>query len=61
MIKTGICLFFFFLSAIFECKGEENSWIRVNQLGYRNEDIKVAVLLSREFLEVKSFEAIDVK
>src|SRR5664280_1963592 len=61
MIKTSMCLFFFFISAILECNGEENCWIRVNQLGYRNEDIKVAVLLSGDFLELKSFEAIDVK
>jgi peptidoglycan/xylan/chitin deacetylase (PgdA/CDA1 family) len=61
MIKTSMCLFFFFISAILECCGEENCWIRVNQLGYRNEDIKVAVLLSKERADLKSFEVIDVK
>jgi len=39
----------------------EDTWIRVNQLGYRNNDIKVAVLLSSKPLNLKSFKVIDIE
>jgi endoglucanase len=38
-----------------------NEWIRINQLGYRNEDIKVAVLLSKKSIDLRSFKIIDAK
>jgi hypothetical protein len=41
------------------CKSEENAWIRINQIGYRNQDIKVAVLLSNETSDLKSFQIVD--
>jgi hypothetical protein len=41
-------------------KGQD-AWIGINQLGYRNNDIKVAVLLSHKSLNINSFELIDVK
>ncbi|HEX2865552.1 MAG TPA: glycoside hydrolase family 9 protein [Ignavibacteriales bacterium] len=37
----------------------QKSWIRINQLGYLNKSVKVAVLLSKENLNVKSFELCD--
>jgi endoglucanase len=40
---------------------DENGWIRINQLGYRNGDIKVAVLMSKKLLNLKSFKIIDVR
>ena len=40
---------------------QEDAWIRINQLGYRNNDIKVAVLLSRKTLNLKSFKVIDIE
>ncbi|MGE5351201.1 MAG: glycoside hydrolase family 9 protein [Acidobacteriota bacterium] len=37
----------------------QNSWIRINQLGYLDKSVKVAVLVSKENLNVKSFELCD--
>jgi endoglucanase len=41
------------------CSNERNAWIRINQLGYRPDDIKVAVFLSKKALNLKSFKLID--
>jgi peptidoglycan/xylan/chitin deacetylase (PgdA/CDA1 family) len=38
----------------------QNSWIRINQLGYSPNSIKVAVLASKDDLSIKSFEIIDI-
>ena len=61
MNRACIYLIIFTLFNILKCTGEENCWIRINQLGYRNEDIKVAVLLSKASIDLKSFEIIDAK
>ena len=42
------------------CRSERNEWIRINQLGYRTDDIKVAVFLSKKVLNLQSFEVIEV-
>jgi peptidoglycan/xylan/chitin deacetylase (PgdA/CDA1 family) len=42
-------------------KGQKDSWIRINQLGYRNNDIKVAVFLSTKPVTLKSFRVVDAK
>jgi endoglucanase len=55
----------FFLSLVItlimniSCKGETDEWIRINQVGYRNNDIKVAVFLSRKTVILNSFKVID--
>ena len=54
-VLTIICLIFI----TFSCK-EKNAWIRINQLGYRNNDIKVAVFLGEKNLTLRSFKVIDV-
>ncbi|MFA5462701.1 MAG: cellulase N-terminal Ig-like domain-containing protein, partial [Dysgonamonadaceae bacterium] len=36
-----------------------NSWIRVNQVGYLEDDVKVAVWISKENLPVKEFQIKD--
>ncbi len=54
-------LIFFALIPVLSCSAKKNEWIRINQLGYRNYDIKVAVLLSRKTLNLNSFKVIDVK
>jgi endoglucanase len=41
------------------CKKEKAEWIRINQIGYRAHDIKVAVFISRNNFAIKSFELID--
>ena len=53
-------LIFFALIPVLSCSAKKNEWIRINQLGYRNYDIKVAVLLSRKTLNLNSFKVIDV-
>jgi endoglucanase len=41
------------------CNNHDNEWIRINQLGYRINDIKVAVFISREEISLKSFRLVD--
>ena len=41
------------------CSSKSESWIRINQLGYRTNDIKVAVFLSKGNLTVQSFKVIE--
>jgi endoglucanase len=45
---------------ITSCSSEKNEWIRINQLGYRTHDIKVAVFISKKSLNLQSFKVIDV-
>lgn len=56
-------LLLFLLTCIFilpfSCKNEESEWIRINQLGYRTNDIKVAVFISKKNLNLKSFNLVD--
>ena len=40
---------------------KQNEWIRINQLGYRNDDIKIAVFLSVNSSDLKSFKVVDAK
>lgn len=44
----------------YSCRNVKEEWIRINQLGYRTHDIKVAVYISKNNLTIKSFELIDV-
>lgn len=39
----------------------QNSWIRINQLGYLNSSKKVAVLVSKDELKIAAFSVIDAK
>jgi peptidoglycan/xylan/chitin deacetylase (PgdA/CDA1 family) len=39
---------------------KKDAWIRINQLGYRTNDIKVAVFMSKEDINLESFQVIDV-
>ncbi len=41
------------------CRKENNSWIRINQLGYRSDDIKVAVFISAKSVNLKSFRVVE--
>jgi len=45
---------------ITSCKRENNEWIRINQLGYRPNDIKVAVYISTKPVTLKTFRVIEV-
>ena len=42
------------------CTSEQSDWIRINQLGYRPGDVKVAVYISKKPVTIKSFRVIDV-
>jgi len=42
------------------CSSKKNQWIRINQLGYKPGDIKVAVFLSYGNVNIKSFSIVDV-
>jgi hypothetical protein len=42
------------------CNKEQNAWVRINQLGYRTNDIKVAVFISNKPVDLESFKIIDV-
>jgi len=54
--KMFIKIFFlYFLSSL----SIAQSWIRVNQLGYKPESIKIAIFLSKEFFEVDNFDLVD--
>ncbi|MGB3005636.1 MAG: glycoside hydrolase family 9 protein [Chitinophagaceae bacterium] len=57
MKKWLLILLLPFLS--FAQKGEPESWIRINQLGYTPAGIKVAVWCSKEIITVNSWQLID--
>lgn len=61
MKNASKSLIFWILISMSSYMNGQDAWIRINQLGYRNNDIKVAVLLSLKSLNIKSFELIDVK
>jgi len=42
------------------CSKNDSEWIRINQLGYRTNDVKVAVFISPEKVNLKSFRLVDV-
>ena len=49
-----LCFFLIFLSSINFTK-EQNTWIRINQLGYLTNSVKVAVLVSKEKISPDKF------
>ena len=55
-------LLLIFVSALIltiSCHSETEEWIRINQLGYRTNDIKVAVFISKKNINLKSFSLVD--
>lgn len=55
--KTFFC--FVLMTVVQTAKGQ--SWIRINQLGYTEKDIKVAVLVAKEPVDCKLFSVIDAQ
>jgi endoglucanase len=43
------------------CGHQTSEWIRINQLGYRPSDVKIAVLLSKRMIKLGSFKVIDIE
>ncbi|HSL86821.1 MAG TPA: glycoside hydrolase family 9 protein, partial [Bacteroidales bacterium] len=41
------------------CNTEQTNWVRINQLGYRPDDVKVAVFMSSKPVDITSFSLID--
>ncbi|OFX73616.1 MAG: cellulase [Bacteroidetes bacterium GWC1_47_7] len=56
MEKIKISLLFFL---IFSAAYTQSSWIRVNQVGYLEDDVKVAVWISKEKKTIREFQIID--
>lgn len=59
MKKAIIFSTVFIIIYLSSCSEESEEWIRINQLGYRNNDIKVAVFLSKKHLVLNTFQVID--
>lgn len=57
-LTSFLLLSFLFLSFTLN---KENSWIRINQLGYLPTSVKVAVLCSKEKIKIETFSLIDAK
>jgi endoglucanase len=49
------------ISALFllSCNRHQSEWIRINQLGYRTNDIKIAVFMGKEQLHLKGFKLVE--
>lgn len=52
-------LFIFFMSLILWVQGQEQTWIRINQLGYLPKSTKVAVWVSKTEASIKEFKVVD--
>ena len=57
-MKNLNLLFICLIISVFAINAE--TWIRVNQMGYLPADVKVAVLISDESLDVNSFKVVGV-
>ncbi len=56
-IGAPICLTALIL--FISCGGKNEGWVRINQLGYRPDDVKVAVFIGLGGIDLKSFRIID--
>lgn len=54
-------LLIIYLMFITDIPAKEKSWIRINQLGYLTEDIKVAVFVSKKNIEISEFNVYDAQ
>ncbi len=50
-----------FLILSVSCSKSKEEWIRINQLGYRNNDIKVAVFLSKQPVTLEKYQVMDAE
>ncbi len=50
---------FFYLLPLSFLSFAQSQWIRVNQIGYLEDDVKVAVWVSKSLTEISSFELVD--
>ncbi|HUV01220.1 MAG TPA: glycoside hydrolase family 9 protein [Bacteroidales bacterium] len=59
MKNIGASFMIITLIILSSCQSGKNAWIRINQLGYRTNDIKVAVFISNRPVTLRSFKVID--
>lgn len=59
LIKSAIFSFLLLLSGVLSAQELQSAWIRINQLGYKPANVKVAVLGSKSIQKVKQFEIVD--
>ena len=59
MKNSLLLLITFTLLVTISCNTKKDELVRINQLGYRTNDIKVAVYISRKIHKIKSFNLID--
>ncbi len=60
MKHISVSLYIIALALLTSCSTEQEEWIRINQLGYRSDDIKVAVFISRNNVNLRSFKIVEV-
>ncbi|MFZ0283198.1 MAG: glycoside hydrolase family 9 protein [Bacteroidales bacterium] len=58
-MKKFLVIFLILTLLTLSCRKENNCWVRINQLGYRSDDIKVAVFISAKSVNLKSFRLVD--
>lgn len=58
-MRKWLCIFSIILFAFIPKQELLRSWIRINQLGYTPEGIKVAVWCSKESIRVRTFQLVD--
>lgn len=59
LLGKGAVIGFAAMILIVSCNGRYEGWVRINQLGYRPDDVKVAVFLGLGGTDLKSFRIID--
>jgi hypothetical protein len=60
-MKTVLIPLFITILLFFSCEKKETEWIRVNQLGYRINDIKAAVFIGTGTLDLTFFRLNSIK
>ena len=58
-MKTTLIPIFIAAMLFLSCHKQESEWIRINQLGYRINDIKAAVFIGTKTVDLKFFRLID--
>ncbi|MBN2612952.1 MAG: cellulase, partial [Bacteroidales bacterium] len=59
LLGKGAFLCFAAMILLISCNGRNEGWVRINQLGYRPDDVKVAVFMGLGGTDPKSFRIID--
>ncbi len=61
-MKRPVIIVLFILSVLLlSCERNKDEWIRINQLGYRNNDIKVAVFISKKPVILENYKVLDAE